>query len=125
LAGTVLVLEIRRAAWEGAACRSVDATVVAAARGNEPFWSLEATPGGVRFETPEGGWDWSWDSLDPSPEGWTARGTSHLGEPFTLTLELGGCRDSMSGAWFHLASTLEVGGRRFEGCGWLGPAGEL
>lgn len=125
LAGTVLVLELRRAAFEGASCRSADSAVVAEARGNEPFWRLEALADGVRFETPEGGWDWEALPLAPSPEGWTLQGTTHLGESFTLTLELGGCQDSMSGAWFHLGSVLAVGDRRYEGCGWLGPAAEL
>jgi uncharacterized membrane protein len=121
LAGTVLAMEVHRASFEGS-CRSTDADIAAVGRGNEPFWQLRATRDGVRFETPEGGWDWSAEPLRPSPEGWVLTGTTHLGAPFTLTLEMGGCRDTMADAWYHLSSALNVDGRLYEGCGWLGPA---
>lgn len=123
LAGTVLAMEVHRASFEGT-CRSTDADITAVGRGNEPFWQLRSTRDGVRFETPEGGWDWNAEPLRPSPEGWVLTGATHLGAPFTLTLALGGCRDTMADAWFHLSSALDVDGRLYEGCGWLGPAAD-
>jgi putative lipoprotein len=126
LAGTLDVLEVRRVAWEGGSCDATAPDLVVEARGNEPFWVLEVREGGVGFATPEG--EWTWQAAGPparSPEGWRASGTTDAGEPYALTLALGGCQDSMSGAWSHLSATLVAGGREWTGCAWLGPAGEV
>jgi putative lipoprotein len=124
LAGTIDVLEVRRAAFEGFGCRETEAGVVAAAGGNEPFWALQVRESGVTFSTPEGERSWSGAAPARSPEGWRIGGTTDAGTPFTLTLEVGGCSDSMSGAWSHLSAVLVAAEQRWEGCGWLGPAGE-
>jgi putative lipoprotein len=124
LAGRLDVLEVRRAAFEGWGCRDVDDDLVVEARGNEPFWLLEVTESAATFSTPEGDRSWRVDGPAPSPEGWRLTGTTDAGGPFTLVLEVGGCVDSMSGAWSHLAARLEMGADVLDGCGFLGVRGE-
>jgi uncharacterized membrane protein len=124
LAGRLDVLEVRRAAFEGWGCRDVDQELVVEARGNEPFWLLEVLESGATFSTPEGDRSYQAEGPVPSPEGWRLTGTTDTGAPFTLILEVGGCVDSMSGAWSHLAARLETGSDVLEGCGFLGVRGE-
>ncbi len=124
LAGRLDALEVRRAAFEGWGCREVDQTLVAEARGNEPFWRLEVTEAGATFATPEGERPFEAARPEPSPEGWRLTGTTDAGEPFTLVLDLTGCVDSMSGAWSHVTARLELPDRVLEGCGVLGARGE-
>lgn len=124
LAGRLDALEVRRAAFEGWACRDVDATLVVEARGNEPFWRLEVTEAGAVFSTPEAERSFESGRPEPSPEGWRLTGTTDAGEPFTLVLDLSGCVDSMSGAWSHVSARLELPSGALEGCGVLGARGE-
>lgn len=124
LAGRLDALEVRRAAFEGWGCREVDRSLVVEARGNEPFWRLEVTEAASIFATPDGERAFTAGDPEPSPEGWRLTGTTDLGEPFTLVLDLTGCVDSMSGAWSHVTARLELPGQVLEGCGVLGARGE-
>lgn len=124
-ASTLHVLELRRAAFEGFGCQTVEEDLVARAAGNEPFWSVEVYDDRATFSTPDGGTQLQANPLGPSGDGWLVTGTTVSGGgPFELTLSPGGCTDSMSGAWSHLGATLSLGEETYSGCGFLGNAGE-
>jgi len=125
-ASTLHVLELRRAAFEGFGCQTVEEDLVARAGGNEPFWSVEVYDDRATFSTPEGSTQLEANSLVRSADGWLVTGTTVSGGgPFELTLSPGGCTDSMSGAWSHLGATLSLGDETYSGCGLLGSAGDL
>lgn len=86
------------------------------ARGNEPFWRLEAADGRIRLETDLGATvvEAPFATAQALPEGarYTAAGAELA---FTLVRSL--CRDTMTGMPHPLAVTVEAGGRVLKGCG--------
>jgi len=125
LVASVEFLELRRAAFEGWACREEDPTVIVEASGNEPAWILRVREGAAELVTMEGTETFSAGEMTPSPDGWVVSGSSADGTSFTLSLAIEACRDSMSGAYSHLRGTLLLGDEELVGCAYLGLASDL
>ena len=105
---------------EGAAISTVNAetynTAAFSARGNEPFWSVDASGSTAIYKTPE------------NQKGRAVRvnrlafaeGVEYVGvlngRPFVLTVRGNDCRDDMSGQKFPMTASLTVSGRTNNGC---------
>ena len=111
------IMELLRAENEGFGCRLDLEGVSFVASGNEPFWRLHIRDDGILMR--------SMDSPDeivfPAPErhGLPPRVTFASDSPdaaIQITLEQRRCIDTMSGARFAWAATVDVEGRRLSGC---------
>ncbi|TRW97618.1 hypothetical protein FNJ84_08955 [Paracoccus sp. M683] len=91
-------------------------TVAFVARGNEPFWTVEASGDRALYKTPE----------NQAGRAVTVRritfaqgvefvGTLN-GSPFALTVRGTDCVDDMSGEKFPMTATLKIGSRMNNGC---------
>lgn len=90
------------------------------ARGNEPFWSVDASGRTAIYKTPS-----NQKGRAVRVERLTfAEGVEYIGvlngSPFVLTVRGRDCTDDMSGQKFPMSAELKVGGRRNKGC--AGPA---
>lgn len=91
-------------------------TTAFTARGNEPFWSADASGDTVVYKTPENqtGRRISVRRLN------FAGGVEFIGvldgAAFALTVRGTDCVDDMSGEKFPMSSTLKIGGRMSNGC---------
>lgn len=113
---------LRRAAYEGWSCDDVDPALVVEARGTEPFWTLRVTETGGEYVTPEERTSLEFGPLAEDDEGWVIQGTgTEVGNVFVALTPVP-CRNAMSGAYSHLEAVVEIGGRRLNGCAYLGPA---
>ena len=111
------ITELLRAENEGFGCRLELDGVSFIASGNEPFWRLQIGDDGIFMR--------SMDSPDevvfPAPERHdqpplVSFDTDGPGGAMQITLEQRRCIDSMSGARFAWAATVDVDGRRLSGC---------
>lgn len=86
------------------------------ARGNEPFWAVDAAGGTAIYKTPDNqrGRPIRVDRLA------FAGGVEYVGvlnnRPFALTVRSAQCRDDMSGQRFPMTATLKVSGQTLSGC---------
>ena len=122
--GSLIPLRVRRAAYEGWNCGDDDPAVVVEVRGTEPFWTLRVTDQEVDFATPEGRRTLEMGPLSDDAEGWVLQGTDADGSNVFVSLTPIPCRDAMSGAYSHLSAEVEIGGRRLQGCAYLGPTAD-
>lgn len=83
------------------------------ARGNEPFWSVEATPEGLRLSEPEG--KGTVQAL-PFVQGNDGESLILTTTDFTLRIDPILCRDDMSGTPFPFTATLTRAGVDQSGC---------
>jgi uncharacterized membrane protein len=111
------IMELIRAENEGFGCRLELDGVLFVASGNEPFWRLQiredgifmrsmGSPDEIVFTAPkidERGQLVTFDSAGP-------------GAGIRVTLETSRCTDSMSGARYSWAATLDIDGERLTGC---------
>lgn len=87
-----------------------------AARGNEPFWSVDASGSTAIYKTPENqnGRQVSVNRL------FFAQGVEYVGTldglVFKLTVRGTDCTDSMSGEKFPMSASLTVRGKTYQGC---------
>lgn len=91
-------------------------TAAFSARGNEPFWSVDASGSTALYKTPE------------NQKGRAVRvnrlafaeGVEYIGvlngRPFVLNIRGTACEDDMSGEKFPMTATLTVSGRSNKGC---------
>lgn len=91
-------------------------TTAFSARGNEPFWAVDAAGSTAIYKTPE------------NQKGRAVRvkrltfaeGVEYVGvlggRPFVLTIRGSNCQDSMSGEKFPMSAELKVSGRTNRGC---------
>ncbi len=111
------IMELLRAENEGFGCRLELDGVSFIASGNEPFWRLQIRDDGIlmrSMESPD-------EVVFPAPG---RQGQSPLitfnsdgpGAAIQITLEQRRCIDTMSGARFAWAATVDVDGRRLSGC---------
>ncbi|MBU3030200.1 COG3650 family protein [Paracoccus marinaquae] len=95
-------------------------TAAFSARGNEPFWAVDASGGTAIYKTPE---NQSGRAIRVKRIAF-AEGVEYVGmlggRPFALTVRGAACQDSMSGEKFPMTATLKVSGRTDPGC--AGPA---
>lgn len=95
-------------------------TAAFSARGNEPFWAVDAAGSTALYKTP--------DNQRGRPVRVNrlafADGVEYIGvlngRPFVLTVRARDCQDSMSGEKFPMSAELTVSGRTSRGC--AGPA---
>ena len=88
-------------------------TLPLTARGNEPFWSVEATSEGLRLSEPEG--KGTVQSL-PFVQGKDGESLILSTTDFTLRIDPILCRDDMSGMPFPFTATLTRAGADQSGC---------
>jgi uncharacterized membrane protein len=121
--GAIIVEDVLYVAREGVLCDVDLSSFYYHARGNEPFWSVKVSPGGVLLQMP-GREDLAWRNAQSSPlDGgimFKAGGGPIPNIEVTITQEP--CRDSMSGAYFAYSSTARFEGRQFRGCALKGSA---
>lgn len=86
------------------------------ARGNEPFWAVDAAGQTAIYKTPD---NQSGRAVRVNRITF-AEGVEYVGvvggRPFVLTIRGKACRDDMSGAKFPMTATLKVSGRSNNGC---------
>jgi len=88
------------------------------ARGNEPNWHVEVADAGISFKA----MDVQAFTISPRPEAQvTSDSETYLasvdGQPFTLTIKDKLCIDTMSGMPFPKTVAVELGERKYTGCG--------
>ncbi|MEZ5753989.1 MAG: META domain-containing protein [Paracoccaceae bacterium] len=83
------------------------------ARGNEPFWSILATPEGLRLTEPEGKGTVQTLPFTQATEGTILVLTT---TDFTLRIDPALCRDDMSGMPYPFTATLLRAGTALNGC---------
>lgn len=90
-----------------------DITLPLTARGNEPFWSVEATAYGLRLSEPEGKGTVQPLSFTPATENGSLILTT---TDFTLRIDAAICRDDMSGMPYPFTATLTRATTDLNGC---------
>lgn len=122
-AGMFVLEEVLFATLEGAAraCDQPVPTYIVAARGNEPFWSIEVGETQLTWRSPEPPNELTMN-VEPAhyAEGavrYIARGGDHELE---LLLDAQPCRDSMSGDFFAYAARAVFDGEELKGCARVG-----
>lgn len=122
-AGTFLLEEALYAAPEGQTqgCDLPAQDYIVAARGSEPFWSIEVTDTALLWRQPDEPKEISLTAPQTQDsEGavsYTASGNGHQVE---LLIEAQPCRDAMSGEYFAYAARASVDNKRFSGCARIG-----
>jgi uncharacterized membrane protein len=94
---------------------------IVAARGSEPFWSVEVTDAALTWRQPEEPKEISL----PAPQtqdsegavSYTAASQDHQIE---VLIEAQDCRDAMSGEYFAYAARAKLDGKQFTGCARVG-----
>lgn len=87
------------------------------ARGNEPFWSLEMDAMALAWRPMEGP-EQVYSHLVRTPGAGRETVSASLdGQTITLEIELGLCRDTMSGMPYPQTVSVRVDGRELQGCG--------
>ena len=86
------------------------------ALGTEPFWSIDVTPGKLRYSSPE-----NIDGTEfPSSESVQGSGTRYSGmmdgKAVVLVIEPGECSDGMSDTVYPYRSALTIDGKTEQGC---------
>ena len=91
-------------------------TTAFSARGNEPFWAVDAAGGTAIYKTPD---NQKGRAVRVSRLNF-AEGVEYIGvlngRPFVLTVRGRECQDSMSGEKFPMSAELKVSGRTNRGC---------
>lgn len=116
------IREVYRAGYEGVDCpdpETPEPTALFSARGNEPFWTLDVGETSLTLTrptepdrtVPHGGVTGS------EGAGWEVAAMVDDRE-LRLRMESGGCRDSMSGVYFHLTAAVAWGDQEWMGCAW-------
>ena len=111
------IMELIRAENEGFGCDLQLDGVLFVANGNEPFWRLHIRPDGLSM--------WSMNSPGemrfPPPdivreEGRIAVNANVPDVPVHVVLTRKRCVDTMSGARYSFAATVDVNGQQYQGC---------
>jgi uncharacterized membrane protein len=122
-AGMFLLEEALYAAPEGQGrgCELPMQDYIVAARGSEPFWSIEVTETTLIWRQPEEPKEITLAaSQTQDAEGavsYTAAGDGHQ---MDLLIEAQACRDAMSGEYFAYAARASLDGKKFTGCARVG-----
>lgn len=106
----------RRAVWEHAKLNGADFRAV----GNEPGWLLEIYPRRMVLVTDYGETRYEFETPEPVENRAEARTTfeaADRGLRVIVVLELGECRDTMSGEVFETTVTVRLDDTTYRGCG--------
>jgi uncharacterized membrane protein len=121
--GTLLLEEALYAAPDGQTrgCDGPAPNYVVAARGNEPFWSIEITDAALVWKQP----DEPKEISLPAPqmqdsEGAVSYAAANDQHKIELMIEAQPCRDDMSGEYFAYAARATLDGKKFTGCARVG-----
>ena len=112
--GRIDIDEVLYVAWEGFGCDTDLSGFDYRAYGNEPFWNVELSAGGLRLNR-LGSESRTWANVR---EHTVENGVRFEGDepPIELTLVREPCRDSMSGAYFGMSARLVLGDEVLRGC---------
>jgi putative lipoprotein len=112
--GRLDIEEVLYVAWEGFGCDTDWSGFGYRAYGNEPFWNIELSAGGLRLNR-LGSESRTWTDVR---ERTVENGVRFEGDgpPIELTLVREPCRDSMSGAYFGMTARLMLGAEVLRGC---------
>jgi uncharacterized membrane protein len=123
LQGNSLV-ELSRKALTGGLPEGSDLEVAAEfkALGNEPYWNVEISAGGIVFERLGEGvlnFPYSAPTMSNGRPTYSSRTSDHSIE---IVLEQAACVDNMSGARFDYTARVELDGNGYSGCAKAGPS---
>lgn len=106
---------------ESQGCKEPAPNYIVAARGNEPFWSVEVTTDKMVWRQPEA----PKELVIEAPQSQDSEGTvgysgNAAGHTIELFVDALPCRDSMSGAFFAYTARAVFDGRQLKGCARIG-----
>ena len=111
------VTELVRAENEGFGCRLELAGVLFIASGNEPFWRMQIREDGILMRSVEASGEIEFPAIrmrgQPPQVIYDAKGPDSA---IRISLEQRRCIDTMSGARYSWAATVDAGGRQYRGC---------
>lgn len=122
-AGTFLLEEALYAAPDGQTrgCDLPPQDYIVAARGSEPFWSIEVTEAALVWRQPEEPKEISLPAPQTQDsEGAVSYAASGNGHQMELMIEAQPCRDAMSGEYFAYAARATLDSKKFTGCARVG-----
>jgi uncharacterized membrane protein len=102
-------------------CAQPAANYIVAARGNEPFWSVEVTESQMTWRQTEEPREITLPStVAQDAEGAVRYQAGDTAHDLELLLDAQPCRDSMSGEFFAYAARAVLDGMDFKGCARVG-----
>lgn len=108
-------------AGEMRGCEQPAADYVVAARGNEPFWSVNVTESGMVWKQPDAPEGVAFGELQAEDaEGTVSYRAVVQGRKLELEIDATACRDSMSGEFFAFSARATLDGKEFKGCARVG-----
>jgi uncharacterized membrane protein len=112
------ITELLRAENEGFGCRLDLGNVLFVANGNEPSWRLQIRADGLSLRTMDAPDEIVFAAPEPSEYAGlvTYYSRNSRDQEMRVTLERRRCVDSMSGARYAWAATVDLDGRRLTGC---------
>lgn len=122
-AGTFLLEEALYAAPDGQTrgCDTPAQDYIVAARGNEPFWSVEVTDAALLWKQPDEPKEISIAAPQTQDsEGAVSYTAANDAHKIEVLVEAQSCRDDMSGEYFAYAARASLDGKRFTGCARVG-----
>jgi uncharacterized membrane protein len=122
-AGTFILEEALYAAPEDQVrgCELPTQDYIVAARGSEPFWSIEVTETALVWRQPEEPTEISLAAPQTQDsEGAVSYAAAGGGHQMELMVEAQPCRDAMSGEYFAYAARAALDGKQFTGCARVG-----
>ena len=122
-AGTFVLEEVLYAAPQDQVrgCAEPAGNYVVAARGNEPFWAVEVSDGGIVWRQPEEPKEIALGAPQTQDaEGAVRYHASGNGHDLVLMVDAQTCRDSMSGEFFAYSARAVLDSREFSGCARVG-----
>ena len=122
-AGTFMLEEALYAAPDGQThgCDSPPQDYTVAARGNEPFWSVQVTEAALLWRQPEEPKEISIAAPQTqNSEGAVSYVAASADHKIELLIEAQGCRDDMSGEYFAYSARATLDGKKYAGCARIG-----
>lgn len=122
-AGTFLLEEALYAAPDGQTrgCDTPAQDYIVAARGNEPFWSVEVTDAALLWRQPEEPKEISIAAPQTQDsEGAVSYIAANEAHKIEVMIDAQACRDDMSGEYFAYAARGSLDGKQFKGCARVG-----
>ena len=102
-------------------CEQPAADYIVAARGNEPFWSVNVTRNGMVWKQPHAPEGVAFGELQAEDaEGTVSYRASAQDLKLQLEIDATSCRDSMSGEFFAFSARATLDGKEFKGCARVG-----
>jgi uncharacterized membrane protein len=121
--GTFVLEQVLYAGVQGE-IRGCDATpenYIVAARGNEPFWSVQVREDGMLWKQPDNPKEISLGAPQTQDSEGTVRyHASGSGHELELLIDAQACRDSMSGEFFAYTAKAVLNDKEFSGCARVG-----